>query len=131
MKGTNLGELEEIILLVVASLFDNAYGPLIKQEIELKCNRSITISTVHNVLQRLQEKDYLQSRYSYGVRAISIGKQSRIERETLAIHSQRCFQPINDQSSNFHIKNTQVVLSPGSMGKYRRGPDGNVRTGFP
>ena len=46
MKGTNLGELEEIVLLVVANLFDNAYGILIKQEIEAKCNRTITISTV-------------------------------------------------------------------------------------
>ncbi len=64
MKGTNLGELEEIVLLVVANLFDNAYGILIKQEIEEKCNRTITISTVHNVLQRLNEKDFLESRYS-------------------------------------------------------------------
>ena len=64
MKGTNLGELEEIILLVVANLYDNAYGIRIKNEIEEKCNRNITISTVHNVLQRLQEKDFLESRYS-------------------------------------------------------------------
>ena len=64
MKGTNLGELEEIVLLVVASLYDTAYGIMIKQEIEEKCNRSITISTVHNVLQRLAEKNFLQSRYS-------------------------------------------------------------------
>ena len=64
MKGTNLGELEEVVLLVVANLYDNAYGILIKNEIEEKCNRSITISTVHNVLQRLQEKGYLESRYS-------------------------------------------------------------------
>ena len=64
MKGTNIGELEELVLLVVANLFDNAYGIAIKHEIEEKCNRSITISTVHNVLQRLQEKDYLESRYS-------------------------------------------------------------------
>ncbi len=64
MKGTNIGELEELVLLVVANLFDNAYGIGVKQEIEEKCNRSITISTVHNVLQRLQEKDYLESRYS-------------------------------------------------------------------
>ena len=64
MKGTNLGELEEIVLLVVANLYDNAYGVMIKSELEEKCNRSITISTVHNVLQRLQEKGYLDSRYS-------------------------------------------------------------------
>jgi len=64
MKGTNLGELEEITLLVVANLYDNAYGILVKQEIEDRCNRSITISTVHNVLQRLSDKGFLESRYS-------------------------------------------------------------------
>lgn len=64
MKGTNLGELEEIVLLVVANLYNNAYGVLIKNELEEKCNRTITISTIHNVLQRLQEKGYLSSRYS-------------------------------------------------------------------
>ncbi len=64
MKGTQLGELEEIVLLVVANLYDNAYGLLIKLEIEEKCNRSITISTVHNVLQRLADKGFLDSRYS-------------------------------------------------------------------
>ena len=68
MKGTNLGELEEIILLIVANLYDNAYGVLIKRELEEKCNRSITISTVHNVLQRLHEKGYLESRYSEPVK---------------------------------------------------------------
>ncbi|MEQ8473986.1 MAG: helix-turn-helix transcriptional regulator [Marinoscillum sp.] len=64
MKGTNIGELEEVILLIVANLFDNAYGIEIKKEVEEKCNRTITISTVHNVLQRLQEKNFLESRYS-------------------------------------------------------------------
>lgn len=64
MKGTNLGELEEIVLLVVANLYKHAYGVAIKLEIEEKCNRRITISTVHNVLQRLQEKGFLESRYS-------------------------------------------------------------------
>ena len=64
MKRTNLGELEEIILLIVASLFDNAYGVLIQEEVEKQCDRKITISSVHNVVQRLQEKGYLESRYS-------------------------------------------------------------------
>ena len=64
MKGTHLGELEEIALLIVASLYDNAYGVMIKTEIENQCNRKITISSVHNVLQRLQEKGFLESRFS-------------------------------------------------------------------
>ncbi|MGB3464469.1 MAG: BlaI/MecI/CopY family transcriptional regulator, partial [Cyclobacteriaceae bacterium] len=64
MKGTHIGELEELVLLIVANLYDNAYGVLIKTEIEEQCDRKITISTVHNVLQRLQEKGFLSSRRS-------------------------------------------------------------------
>ena len=57
MKGTNLGELEELILLTVAMLYDNAYAIAIRNEIKEKCNRSITISTVHAALIRLEKRD--------------------------------------------------------------------------
>ena len=63
MKGTNLGELEELVLLTVATLYDDAYGNAIKAAIQQECNRSISISTVHAVLQRLESKGYLESRY--------------------------------------------------------------------
>ena len=63
MKGTQLGELEEIILLTVASLYDEAYGVAIMNEIEQRTNRKITISTVHAALKRLEEKGFCDSRY--------------------------------------------------------------------
>ena len=64
MKRTNLGELEEIILLIVASLNDQAYGILIQAEVEKQCDRKISISSVHNVLHRLEEKGFLKGAYS-------------------------------------------------------------------
>ena len=64
MKGTNLGELEELIMLTVALLYDDAYGVGIQTEIKTRCNRSITISTVHAVLARLEDKGYVTSRYA-------------------------------------------------------------------
>lgn len=63
MKGTHLGELEELILLVVASLYDDAYGLAIQKSIREEANRKISISTVHAALKRLEEKGYLSSRY--------------------------------------------------------------------
>jgi PadR family transcriptional regulator PadR len=63
MKRTNLGELEEIILLIVASLHDQAYGISIQEELEQQCDRKISISSVHNVLHRLEEKGFLVSNY--------------------------------------------------------------------
>lgn len=63
MKGTNLGELEELIMLTVAMLYDEAYGVAIQKTVKEKCNRSISISTVHAALARLDEKGYVKSRY--------------------------------------------------------------------
>ena len=63
MKGTNLGEFEELVLLVVASLYDNAYGVAIQEELLNKLDRKATISTVHSTLQRLANKGYLVSEY--------------------------------------------------------------------
>ncbi len=63
MKGTQLGELEELILLTVAALYDNAYGISIMHEVEEYSGRSITISTVHVALKRLEEKGFVVSRF--------------------------------------------------------------------
>jgi DNA-binding PadR family transcriptional regulator len=62
MKGTNLGEFEELVLLTVGVLFDNAYGVAIQEELINRCSRDATLSTIHVALHRLQEKGYLDSR---------------------------------------------------------------------
>jgi len=62
MKGTNLGELEEIVLLIVGILFDDAYGVAIQEELEKRCDRKATLSTIHVALHRLEEKGFLESR---------------------------------------------------------------------
>jgi len=62
MKGTNLGELEELVLLVVGVLFDDAYGVAIQDELLTRCDRKATLSTIHVALHRLEEKGFLESR---------------------------------------------------------------------
>lgn len=61
-KGNYLGEFEELVLLSVASLGDDAYGVSIMQYIEHEAGRSVNISAVHEVLKRLQRKGYLKSK---------------------------------------------------------------------
>ncbi|GAB3735103.1 PadR family transcriptional regulator [Spirosoma lituiforme] len=61
MKRAFLGEFEEIVLLTVAVLDEQAYGVTITQEIEQKTGRSVGFSTVHTTLQRLAEKGFLTS----------------------------------------------------------------------
>jgi PadR family transcriptional regulator, regulatory protein PadR len=64
MKGTYLGELEELILLTVGILYPEAYGVAVMDELEAQAGRSLNISAVHSVLTRLEEKGLLKSKMS-------------------------------------------------------------------
>lgn len=83
MKGTNLGEFEELILLVVGQLFDEAYGVAIKEAINSQARRSVTLSTVHSALHRLEKKGFLNSRMGSPTK-IRGGKRKRLFRLTFA-----------------------------------------------
>ena len=61
MKGTNLGEFEELALLTILILGEEAYGVTIKQEINEKGNRNISRGALHTALSRLEEKGLLTS----------------------------------------------------------------------
>lgn len=62
MKGTNLGEFEELVLLTIASLVNDAYSVAICDELEKYADRSVKLGVVHAVLNRLEEKGYVKSR---------------------------------------------------------------------
>lgn len=101
MKGTQLGELEELILLTVAALYDDAYGIAIMNEITERANRSISISTVHAVLKRLEEKGFMSSRYD-GATPERGGRRKHLFRVTAAgekalQHSRRLRNGLWDQ----------------------------------
>ncbi|MFY0627590.1 MAG: helix-turn-helix transcriptional regulator [Reichenbachiella sp.] len=57
-----LGEFEEIVLLLVAAQHDQAYGLSITNAIENDLKRSVKMSSVHTALYRLEEKGYVESR---------------------------------------------------------------------
>lgn len=62
MKGTNLGEFEELVLLTIASLVNDAYSVAICDELEKHTGRSAKLGVVHAVLNRLEEKGFIKSR---------------------------------------------------------------------
>lgn len=61
MKGTQLGEFEELVLLVVGILNGEAYGISILKDIEEHTGRTVTVSTIHTALYRLEEKGFVES----------------------------------------------------------------------
>jgi PadR family transcriptional regulator PadR len=62
MKRIQLGEFEEVVLLTVGVLHGNAYGVTIKDEIEQRLGRGVTIGALQVTLRRLESKGYLKSK---------------------------------------------------------------------
>jgi len=57
-RGDYLGEFEQIVLLAVARLDDQAYGMGIRAEIEQRAGRRTSIGAVYATLERLVSKGY-------------------------------------------------------------------------
>jgi PadR family transcriptional regulator PadR len=62
MKKIQLGEFEEVVLLTVGVLHGNAYGVTIKDEIEQRLDREVSIGALQITLRRLESKGFLKSR---------------------------------------------------------------------
>ena len=52
-----LGELEQLILLALARLDDEAYGVTVRQIVADSTGRNITLGTVYKTLWRLEQKE--------------------------------------------------------------------------
>src|SRR5471030_2977196 len=60
----HLGEFEQIALLAVLRLGQNAYGVPVRREIENRTGRSVTVGALYRTLDRLEEKGYVASWFS-------------------------------------------------------------------
>ena len=63
MKHTHLGELEELALLIVVGLGDEAYGVAVQKRLEREAHRPIALGAVYGALDRLERKGYLRSSF--------------------------------------------------------------------
>jgi len=61
MKKYRLGEFEEIVLLTVGVLYPEAYGVSIKEDIEERLNRKVSVGALQTALRRMEKKGYLTS----------------------------------------------------------------------
>ncbi|MCF0072946.1 PadR family transcriptional regulator [Dyadobacter sp. CY261] len=63
MKGSQLGEFEEIVLLTIALLYDDAYSASVIEELGQRLDRPMSLGAVHRTMQRLEEKGLVYSRF--------------------------------------------------------------------
>jgi DNA-binding PadR family transcriptional regulator len=76
MKGDHVGEFEELTLLSVAALGEEAYGVANKETLDRETNRDISIGAVYAALDRLETKGFVDAREVAGTAARS-GRRRR------------------------------------------------------
>ena len=85
MKKTRLGELEELILLTVIVLQEEAYGVEIKRELESRLKDSLSVGSIQSALKRMEDKGFLQSEFGEATPRRG-GKRKRIYTATQEAH---------------------------------------------
>ncbi len=60
-KGDHLGEFEQLVMLALLRLKDEAYGMRMRREIQSRTERSVAIGSVYATLERLERKGYVSS----------------------------------------------------------------------
>jgi len=58
-----LGEFEHIVILALLRLADRAYGVTVRQEIEARTGREVSIGAIYATLGRLEAKGYVKSQF--------------------------------------------------------------------
>lgn len=66
MKGDHIGEFEELVLLAVNVLAEDAYGVSIKERLDHETRRDISIGAVYAALDRLEAKSLVASHETPG-----------------------------------------------------------------
>ena len=61
MKKYQLGEFEEIVILTIGVLYNEAYGVSIRKEIQSRLSRKVSMGALHTALVRLEDKGYITS----------------------------------------------------------------------
>ncbi|MEO9964482.1 MAG: PadR family transcriptional regulator [Reichenbachiella sp.] len=83
MSRAYLGEFEELVLLIIASLGNEGYAVSVKDALSDQANRKVNISAIHSALYRLEKKGFLNSRMG-GATSTRGGKNKRIFQVTAA-----------------------------------------------
>lgn len=81
MKGDRLGEFEELVLLAVRSLADEAYTVAIQDRLRTAARRSTAIGAIYAALDRMERKRWVRS-WVGGATAVRGGRRKRFYRVT-------------------------------------------------
>lgn len=61
MGETHLGEFEQLVMLALVRLGENAYGVTVRAEIEKRAGREVALGAIYKTLARLEDKGLISS----------------------------------------------------------------------
>jgi DNA-binding PadR family transcriptional regulator len=76
MSRDSLGDFEQLVLLAILRLPDEAYGLRIQAEIEVRAHRTASLGMVYTALERLEHKKFVSS-WSGGATSERGGRSKR------------------------------------------------------
>ena len=85
MKKTKLGEFQELILMTVIVLEQEAYGNEIQRELEARLKERLSTGAIQTALKRMEEKGFLTSEWGEATQKRG-GKRKRIYSATPYAH---------------------------------------------
>ena len=59
----NLGDFEQLVMLAVLRLDDDAYGTSIREELKVRAERDVSPGAIFTALERLESRGLVSSRY--------------------------------------------------------------------
>lgn len=119
MRKYQLGEFEEIVMLTVGILYDEAYGISIKQEIEARLKRGVSVGALQTALKRLEEKGYLKSREG-GTNEDRAGRPKKFF--TITAYGRKAMEHTKDTRNALWNAIPDVALNPKFIGILNTSP---------
>lgn len=104
MQRTHLGEFEELVLLIIGALQEEAYSMSIRTELGKSADRKPSIGALHAALNRLEDKGFITS-YEGGATSERGGRRKRFYEITLAGKEAL--------KSSYELRSTWYKLIPG------------------
>ncbi|MEO0340648.1 MAG: helix-turn-helix transcriptional regulator [Bacteroidota bacterium] len=86
MKKSRLGEFQELILMSVIALKEEAYGNAIRRQLEKLLNERLSTGAIQTALKRMEEKGFLTSEWSEATKERG-GRRKRVYTATPYAHA--------------------------------------------
>ncbi len=107
MTDYKLGHFEEIVLLTVCVLHENAYGVSIKDEIESRIKKAVSVGALQSALRRMEKKGFLESKEGEETNARG-GRRKRYF--TITNHGKKALEEAKDLRMDLWESIPQVVF---------------------